>query len=60
MLGRTPESIQDTLDSFPDRDIAEVLEAMQSLDTLDADTLSAYLTSELVLNDRLDEWLEAV
>ena len=58
MLGRTPESIQDTLGTFAERDIAEVLEAMQDLGTSDTDTLAAYLTSVSVLDMGLDDFLE--
>jgi hypothetical protein len=57
-IRRSPESIQDTLDRFPDRDLTEVLEAMQALDTIDVGTLNAYLSSEAVLDDSLDSWLE--
>ncbi len=56
-IRRSPEAIQSSLDCFPDRDLAEVLEAMQALDTSDVDTLTAYLSSEAVLDDSLDSWL---
>lgn len=60
IIRRSPESIQDVLDSFIDYDLAEVLEAMQALDTADVDTLTAYLASEAVLDDSLDSWLMEV
>ena len=55
-----PEVVQCTLDSFPDRDLAEVLDAMQDLGTVDVDTLSAYLIGEALLDDSLDGWLMKV
>ena len=55
-----PEIVQCTLDSFPDRDLSEVLEAMQDLGTSDVGTLSAYLTGASVLDDSLDGWLMEV
>lgn len=60
-IRRSPEAIQDTLDRFPDRDLDEVLEAMQALDTSDVDTLAAYFTGEDVLEGSFDGWIsEAV
>ncbi len=57
ILGTTAEAVQSTLDSFPDRDVAEVLEAMQDLGTIDSAVLTAYLNSEAVLDMELDGWL---
>lgn len=57
MLNTTTEAVQSTIDRFTDRDVAEVLEAMQDLDTGDTDTLTAYLDGESVLDVELDGWL---
>lgn len=56
-LSCCPLKIWDTLDSLPDRDITDVLEAMQDLGTSDTDTLTAYLGGVSVLDDSLDGWL---
>lgn len=57
ILSTTAEAVQSTLDSFHDRDISDVLEAMQSLGTSDAATLIAYMDGESVLDMELDGWL---
>ena len=59
-LRRSPEVVQEALDSFPERDLAEVLDAMQSLGTCEVSTLEAYLTSAAVLDVELDGWLDEV
>ena len=56
----SPEDVQSTLDQLDAHDITEVLEAMQSLGTTDASVLTAYLSSEAVLDDNLDYWLDEV
>ena len=58
ILSTTADAVQSTLDTFADRDITEVLEAMQDLGTSDTDTLTAYLTSVSVLDMGLDDFLE--
>ena len=58
ILNTTTDAVQSTLDTFADRDITDVLEAMQDLGTSDADTLTAYLASVSVLDMGLDEYLE--
>ena len=59
-LRRSPEVVREALDSFPDRDLDEVLDAMQSLGTCEVSTLEAYLTSAAVLDVELDGWLDDV
>lgn len=57
ILGTTTEAVRSTLDSFHDRDVAEALEAMQALGTDDTAVLTAYLSSESILDMELDGWL---
>ncbi len=57
ILSNTPESIQETLDSLHTHDVVDVLEAIQSLGTDDVAVLTAYLSSESVLDMELDGWL---
>lgn len=58
ILNTTTDAVQSTLDTFADRDITDVLEAMQDLGTSDTDTLTAYLASVSVLDMGLDDFLE--